>query len=222
MPFSTEEEENQLAIALHAYNSKKFKSLDAAAAHFGVSKWKLRSRKDKRSTPKGRQTHNKALNDSQEKSLIRWIELLISVYSAPTALDIEGAANRILQYSGSDRRVSKMYGYNFIRRLPPHITLRTQKPMEKSRIEAESHGALVHWYEVLAKFLNHHEIEANELYDWDETGFQLGIGTKQNVISTRQEETIGTGGIGENITGIECISADGWVMHPWFLIRGSE
>lgn len=222
MSFSHENEEKQLAIALHAYKSQEFKSIDKAAAHFGVSKWKLRNRKDGKLSSKGRTPFNKALNASQERSLIRWIELLISIYSAPTALDIEGAANRILQSCGSDRRVSKMFGYNFIQRLPSHITLRTQKPMEKSRIEAESHSALVHWYEVLAQFLDLHKIEAHELYNWDETGFQLGIGAKQNVVSTRQKETIETRGIGENITGIECISADGWVMHPWFLIRGSE
>jgi hypothetical protein len=103
-------------------------------------------------------------------------ELLNSVYTPPTALDIEGAANRILQHCGSDRQVSKtcrsepqcckmrfaapsmskavggvytelsnsiqMYGYLFIARLPPHITLRTQKPMEKARIEAELHVAV--------------------------------------------------------------------------------
>lgn len=28
--------------------------------------------------------------------------------------------------------------------------------------------------------------------------------------------------IGQNVTGIECISADGWVMHPWFLFRGTD
>lgn len=94
--------------------------------------------------------------------------------------------------------------------------------MEKARIEAESYGQLIHWYQVLGEFLKKNKIQANELYNWDETGFQLGIGTKENVVSTRQNETIGTGGIGQNITGIECISADGWVMHPWFLIRGSE
>jgi hypothetical protein len=50
-------------------------------------------------------------------------ELLNSVYTPPTALDIEGAANRILQHCSSDRQVSRMYGYHFIARLPPHITL---------------------------------------------------------------------------------------------------
>jgi hypothetical protein len=120
------------------------------------------------------------------------------------------------------RQVGKMYGYQFMRRLPPHIDLRTQKPMEKARIKAESHGELVHWYEVYGQFLKKHKIQANELYNWDETGFQLSIGMKENVASTRKYETIATGGIGQNITGIECISADGWVMHPWFLMRGFE
>ena len=40
--------------------------------------------------------------------------------------------------------------------------------------------------------------------------------------STRERKTITTGGIGQNITSIKCISADGWVMHLWFLMRGSE
>lgn len=222
MPNSAENEEIHLSNALQAYISGEFKSIASAAAHFGVSKHKLNNRKHGILSKKGCTPVNKALNDSQEKSLIRWIELLNSVYTPPTALDIESAANRILQSCGSDRRVSKMYGYDFVRRLPPHITLCTQKPMEKARIEAEVYSKLIHWYEVFGNFLKRNKIQSNELYNWDETGFQLGIGTKENVISTRQNETIGTGEIGQNITGIECISADGWVMHPWFLIRGVE
>lgn len=219
MPNSTEKEESLLANSLHAYRSKNFKSIQAAASHFGVSKWKLRSRNDGHQNPNGRKSTNNVLNESQEKSLLHWIELLNSVYTPPTALDIEGAANRILKYCGSNHTVSKMYGYQFIQRLPPHITLRTQNPMEKSRIEAESYGELVHWYEVFGNFLESHQIQPNELYNWDETGFQPGIGTKQNVASTQRTESIATGRIGQNITGIEYISADGWVMHPWFLIR---
>lgn len=94
--------------------------------------------------------------------------------------------------------------------------------MEKARIEAENHGPLLFWYEIYGEFLKKCDIQPNELYNWDETGFQLGIGTSQNVVSTCQNEVIGTGGIGQNVTGIECISADGWVMHPWFLFCGSD
>ena len=203
MPISAEKEDKLLANALSAYRSNKFKSIQAAASHFGVSKWKLRSRSDGRTNPNGRQLTNKALNESQEKSLIRWIELLNTVYMSPNTFDIEDAANGILQHCGSERKVSKLYGYQFIQRLPPHITLRTQMPMEKSRIEAESHGALIHWYEVFGGFPKKRNIQPNELYNWDETGFQLGIGTKENVASTRRNESIGAGEIGQNITGIK-------------------
>ena len=125
MPISSEKEEILLSNALSAYQSGQFNSIQAAASHFGVSKHKLRNRKAGTPTKKGRTAHNKALNTLQEASLIRWIELLNSVYTPPTPLDIEGAANRILRHCGSDREVSKMYGYQFIQRLPPYITLRT-------------------------------------------------------------------------------------------------
>ena len=78
-----------------------------------------------------------------------------------------------------------MYGYWFISRLPPHITVRTQKPIEKARLEAEFHGELVYWYEVFGEFLRKHKIQAHELYNWDETGFQLGIGSREKVASIR-------------------------------------
>jgi len=111
MPISSEKEEALLSNALEAYKLGQFNSIQAAASHFGVSKWKLRNRKNGTPNRKGRTATNKALNQSQEKSLIRWIELLNSVYTPPTPLNIEGAANRILKHCGADREVSKMYGY---------------------------------------------------------------------------------------------------------------
>lgn len=68
--------------------------------------------------------------------------------------------------------------------------------MEKARIEAELHSDLVHWYQVFGQFLKKNKIQAHKLYNWDETGFQLGIGTKENVASTRKYESITTGRIG--------------------------
>lgn len=114
------------------------------------------------------------LDKVQEKALITWIELLNLAYTPPMAKDIEATANRILKHGGSNQHVSKMYSYQFIACLPPHINLCTQKPKEKARMEAEMHGPLIHWYEVYGQFLKDHQIQPNELYNWDKTGFQLG------------------------------------------------
>jgi hypothetical protein len=36
-------------------------------------------------------------------------------------------------------------------------------------------------FTVFGQFLKKNKIQAHELYNWDETGFQLGVGTKENV-----------------------------------------
>ncbi|KAJ5544037.1 hypothetical protein N7513_003311 [Penicillium frequentans] len=104
-----------------------------------------------------------------------------------------------------------MYSYRLLKRLPKHINVITRKPKEALRIQAEDTGRPTHW----------HEFEAHEIYNWDETSFQIGQGLNQNVHSTHQTANMTTGDQGENVTGIECISADGWVIFPWILIKGS-
>ena len=71
MPISSEKEEILLSNAVDAYKLGQFKSIQAAASHFGVSKWKLRNRSNGTPNKKGRTATNKALNQSQERSLIR-------------------------------------------------------------------------------------------------------------------------------------------------------
>ena len=49
----------------------------------------------------------------------------------------------------------------------------------------------------------------------DETGFQLGQGLNQSVVTVYKNKRSPTAR-GENITGVECIAADGWVMTPLY------
>jgi hypothetical protein len=144
MPKKRSDEEDLLAKALHAYNTREFSSLRKAADHYRVSYSKLRGRKKGRLGLSGRPTTNNALNSKQEDALISWIELLNSCYTPLTAKDIESAANRLLKIAGSERVVSPMYSYRLIQRLPPYIKLITQKPKESLRIQAEDTGAISH------------------------------------------------------------------------------
>lgn len=146
MSQSSQKEKVLLSKALKAYSNGQFTSIPKAAAHFGVSKHKLYGRKTGKLGLSARPATNSTLTNLQQRALITWIELLNSVNIAPIAKDIEWAANHLLIQAGSDVRVGKMYGYRFIKRLPQHISLIRQKPMEKARIEAELLGRLTHWY----------------------------------------------------------------------------
>jgi hypothetical protein len=78
MRVSSEKEDILRSNALAAYGLGQFKSIQAAASHFRVSKHKLRNRKAGPPAKKGRTATNKVLNQLQEASIIRWIESLVN------------------------------------------------------------------------------------------------------------------------------------------------
>ncbi|KAG0158458.1 hypothetical protein PDIDSM_5972 [Penicillium digitatum] len=134
---------------------------------------------------------------------------------------IEGAANAILKKAGEDRVVGHNWAYRFITRLPPGFNYITQHPKEKSRVDSEDYGALLLWFNNLTQVMKHHQFLPHEIFNWDQTGYRIGKGKARKVITSRTTSYIATGGQSESITGIECISADGWLMLPWFLPKGN-
>jgi hypothetical protein len=62
IPISFEKEKILLLNALESYKSGQFTSIQAAASHFSVSKWKLQNQNNGKINRKGRTTTKKALN----------------------------------------------------------------------------------------------------------------------------------------------------------------
>ena len=109
--------------------------------------------------------------------------------------------------------------YNFIKRLPDGFHLVKQKPADKKRIEAEDIGLISHWFDMLEPIIR--ATSPSNIYNFDETGFQLGEGKTQKVISrSRSRVRIPLSEHSENLTSIECVAADGWVMMPFFIAKG--
>jgi hypothetical protein len=63
---------------------------------------------------------------------------------------------------------------------------------------------------------------SHEIFNWDETGFVIGQGKARKVVSVTKNPQSPTGGLAENITSIECVSAGGWLMMPWYLVKGQQ
>jgi hypothetical protein len=59
--------------------------------------------------------------------------------------------------------------------------------------------------------IEQHKLHPKDIYNFDETGFRLGEGKKQNVITANPSANtyILTGDKGQSLTAIECIAADG-------------
>lgn len=64
-------------------------------------------------------------------------------------------------------------------------------------------------------------IQSTNIYNFDESGFMLGEGKTQKVITANPiAAQNATGGQGESMTSIECIAADGWFIPPFLLFKG--
>jgi hypothetical protein len=66
--------------------------------------------------------------------------------------------------------------------------------METARFKAANAGYVVSWYDRLQTTLKTYNITLRNLYNFDETGFRIGLGKPQNVISARGNAQNNTGG----------------------------
>jgi hypothetical protein len=136
-----------------------------------------------------------------------------------TAAIITAWANQALARAGSNKQVGKMWPYRFEARVPAHLGLAPvkQKTKELRRIQAEDAGLLQHWYDQLKDLLN--GVPSRLIYNFDECGFQPGQGRARKVFGLKSCPDLAEGERGENITAVECIGADGWLMAPFFIFK---
>ncbi|KAI3092914.1 hypothetical protein CBS147333_10169 [Penicillium roqueforti] len=205
MPKSASFNAERMEKAFAAAMREEKPNISKIAREFDVSRETLSKRvKKAKSPPIPKDSQRNALRAYQEKALINWIAKMRDWNLPPTASVIQAWANR------------------FIERLPEHLSLAPvkQKTKELRRIQAEDAGLLQHWYDQLKVLL--HDVPPRLVYNFDECGFQPGQGRSRNVIGSRSScPNLAESERGENITAVECISADGWLMDPLFIFKGS-
>lgn len=140
---------------------------------------------------------------------------------------VTGAANSILKRNadlddGPPPALGKNWVYGFISRLPTDLLYVKQKPMEKDRMYSWEILEVVNWFDRLEIQLD--KIGPSNIYNFDETGFQLGQTKPQKVITTTRERArhIAGGGHAESISAIEFIAASGDSFPPFFIVKGER
>ncbi|KAJ5365290.1 hypothetical protein N7517_008176 [Penicillium concentricum] len=204
--------EERIQAALEAFHATTKPNIAKLAREFDVPYHQLRGRTRGRQSNSDRAKATKTLNSIQEKVLITWVESLDNAYISPTPELVEKSANRLLKNAGSDQVVGHNWAYRFLHKgYPLGSNILSENLRKKQGLIART----------LALYsFEEHQFLPHEIYNWDETGYRIG-GKPRKVITSRTTNDIATGGQSESITGIECIAADGWVMLPWFLPKGS-
>lgn len=216
--------EKRISDACASIRGQKKPNISRLAREFDVPMHRLRARINGRPSRSTRQHPTHALTKAQERAVIQWIRYLDSLHLSPTASMVTDCANTILKQNaeGDPPTVSKNWVYGFISRLPIDLLYIKQKPIDKDRILAEQLSEMVVWFDRLEVLIRN--IGPSNIYNFDETGFQLGQTKPQKVITTNRERAgyIAGGGHAESITAIEFIAANGDSFPPFFIAKGEK
>lgn len=227
-----QEIEDRIKKAMSTIQHGKNPNIKALSREFNVPYERLRTRI--RGTPNKMQhpKPHRRLTEAQEQSLIAWIYHLGEIGIPPTPRVVEAQAIRMLsgpyvykigQNAGVETvyTLGKTWIYDFMRRCPSDLKLIIQKPMEAARIEISA-ADVQNFYDGFERYV--HDARPCNIYNFDESGFIIAQQGRRKVLSNdpygvKKAKDLSTR---ELLTAIECVSADGHVLPPFFIVKGID
>jgi hypothetical protein len=111
---------------------------------------------------------------------------------------------------------------NFIKR-QPELKTRFFRRYDYQRAKCEDPVAINAWFSLIENIIAKHGIRSDDIYNFDETGFMMGVimsgmvvtGTERRANPKRVQP-----GNREWVTAIESINAEGWALPPFIIVAG--
>ena len=133
-------------------------------------------------------------------------------------------ADTMLEEKGG-KPVGKNWTDNFIKR-KPELKVRMTRSYDRQRALNEDPEVIGKWFELVRNIKAKHGIADEDTYNFDETGFMMGVITSQHVV-TGSEKRASKGklvqpGDREWATVIETICADGSAIPPYIILAGKQ
>ncbi|KAL9562888.1 hypothetical protein ACKAV7_013074 [Fusarium commune] len=213
--------EGRILLALQALQNDPKLKLRRAAEIYKVGHmilWRRQKGIQSRSdwVPKSRK-----LSDLEEQIIVQFILDLDSRGFPPRLPGVEEMANRLL----ADRNASpvgKRWASNFVRR---HKELKTRffRKYDYQRAKCEDPTAICNWFRLMENTIAKYGIRLDEIYNFDETGFLMGMIASRMVVTgtdRRGRPKSVQPGNREWITVIQVINAEGQAIPPFIIGAG--
>jgi hypothetical protein len=229
------EVEERIHHALEGFDNGKFKTLRDAADKHHVPYTRIYAHYHDRPSKIGRPGTNKRLNPEQEAALRLYIRRCNKIgYSALPHM-IYDAATCILKESRLNPTIPiRPLGRDWVSRIlacNPDIEKYVQKPKDKNRIDAQKRESIIEYFEKFKRIVAERGILPSDCWNFDETGFRIGCGGKQIVITLgardkpkkdRKSFTVASETNRDYLTSVEAISAAGEVIPPMLILKAVQ
>jgi hypothetical protein len=111
---------------------------------------------------------------------------------------------------------------NFVKR-HPNLSSRFSKGYNYERAKCEDPKIIYEWFSLVQKTILSYGIDPDDIYNFDETGFAMGLIATAKVITRREyygRRSLLQPGNRAWVTTIECINASGWALPPCVIFKG--
>ena len=168
---------------------------------------------------------NRKLSTIQEAVLLNWILALDEIGLSIRIDQINSSANVILQEDHFEEDSAPIVGHNWSKRFlerHPELHKVKQKPLELERKLAHDPVVLKNWFERFLQLRERYSIQDEDIWNFDETGFQIGVGKSQWIVTTSisKRQYLPSDNNREYVTSIEAVSAGGAFIEPMLILTG--
>jgi len=225
------EREEMLENTVERIQAGEFESIGQAVRETGFPKTTLHRRLHGAKPRNKAQEERQNLTEVEEKELARWITLCTVSGRAPIPEVVREMAEGIrrrrvkgVNESGMEivtyEPIGKRWVGRFLNRFP-HLQTERGKKIDAVRMEASEEEYRDYFQKLLAT-IDEFEVSPENIYNMDETGFNIGVAEDRNVIvdGTVSIRYQAQGGRQEWVTSVDCICADGSSIPPLIIFTG--
>ncbi|BDD61273.1 hypothetical protein MAP00_009287 [Monascus purpureus] len=223
-PKDSIEKERRVLLAIAAVKNHEIPSIREAARIFNISHTTLRRRLNGSLCRSETRANGHKLTSSEEESLVQWILSMDRRGAAPRRSHVQEMANIILSKRGTTpiQTFGVNWVYNLVKRHDELKTIYSQR-YNHQRAKCEDPKIIREWFDRVQITIMQHGIVQEDIYNFDETGFAMGLVATAEVVT--RAEMVGKPflvqpGNQEWVTTIECINSSGWVLPPCIIFKG--
>ena len=215
-------QEARIVLAIEAIQTSKNLGIKTAARLYKVPKSTLTDRINGRTPRAESRPTSTNLTPIEEEVMIQYILDLDTRGFGPRLASVEDMANYILKSRGG-RRVGKLWAHRFVQRQPA-LKTRFNRVYDFQRALCEDPELIGGWFQLVKNMRTKYGVLDCDFYNFDETGFMMGIICPAMVVTHVDRRGRGKAvqpGNREWATAIACISAEGWSIPPFLVVKGS-
>jgi hypothetical protein len=215
--------EARINLALQALKNDPKLSIRRAAEIYDVDRSTLRNRKNGKPSRRDTMPKSRNLSKLEEETVLQYV-LDLDSRGYPCRISVvEDMANRLLAARNA-RPVGKRWAINFINR-QPELKSRYQRRYGYQRALCEDPKTIRNWFRLLENTIAKYGIQSDDIWNFDETGFMMGIISTGKVVTSaerRRKPKSVQPGSREWVTVIEAISAEGQLIPPFIIVTGKH